>query len=336
MKGCDEIMRLFAESDIFEYLDKGNVLQNKIHRILAGKSGSLILNPKLEGDIKSMVKVYKDPTTLKAANAVRSGEIILAKIPIELNLPECLPYIKHRKNGKERIIINVSNYVIENKDRDTGEVDYTIDVKKLYSLVIPGFLYLKSMHAKYTPSPEAIKISATIWARMFNKVLIRTIGLTTNQERYEAFMYFGMRFFMKYYLDIPDALVRDISEGYLSNGKGYLIDYMETKIKDLNLDPYESFTSFCSTLFNNEVSNMKGIRINNVEENINVSFYLKKFIDMYNMSAVMALSSYPFFIFTIFSAFHWSNICNDRALEDVVYNDKREMPKLMAALYKDL
>lgn len=336
MKGCEFIMRVFTESDIFEYLNKGNVLQNKMFKILAGKSDAIILNNVLESDLKSMLKIFKEPVTLKAVNAVKAGKIVLVKIPIESNLPECLPYIKHKKDGSERIIINVTNYVTEKKDKDTGDIDYSIDIKKLYSLLVPGFLYLQSFDARYQPSPEAIKISALIWARMFNKVLIRTIGLTTNQERYEAFMYYAMRFHMKYFLNLSDTVVDDISGSILANGKGYLIDYMETKIKDLNLDPYSSFSSFCGMLFNNEVSNIKGIRVNNIEENINISFYLKRFIDMYNMSATMALSSYPFFIFAIFSAYNWSNIVNDRTFEDVVYYDKKEVVKLMNALYKDI
>lgn len=336
MKGREYIMRTFTESDIFEYLDKGNVLQNKIFKILASEADAVILNNKLETDIKSMLKIFKEAITLKAVNAINSGDIILVKLPIDYNLPECLPYIKHRKDNKERIIINVTKYVTEVKDRETEEIDYSIDIKKLYSLCIPGYLYLKLLDKTYTPSPDAMRISATIWARMFNKVLIRTIGLTTNKERYEAFMYFSIRFFLKYYLNASDMVVETISTSYLVNGKGYLIDYMESKIKDLNLNPYNSFSDFCSTLFNNEVSNIKGIKVNNLEEKINLSFYLRKFIDMYNISATMALSSYPFFIFTIFSAFNWANVCNDRAFEDIVYYDKKELPKLLIALYKDL
>jgi len=336
MKGSEYIMRTFTESDIFEYLDKGNVLQNKMFKILSGESDVIILNNKLESDIKSMLKIFKEPITLKTVNAINSGEILLVKLPIDVNLPECLPYIKHRKDNKKRIIVNVTKYVTEVKDRETGDVDYSIDIKKLYSLCVPGYLYLKLFDKAYTPSPDAMKISAIMWARMFNKVLIRTIGLTTNKERYEAFMYFGIKFFLKYYLNASDMVVENISNGYLVNGKGYLIDYMENKVKDLNLDPYKSFSDFCATLFNNEVSNIKGVKINNLEEKINLSFYLRKFIDMYNISATMALSSYPFFIFTVFSAFNWANICNDRAFEDIVYYDKKDMPKLLVALYKDL
>lgn len=329
-------MRSYIDSDIFKYFDKGDALQNKIFKILASKSGAIILNNKLEEDIKSMRKIYKDSITLKAINAINSGDMLLVQIPIEFNLPEGLPFIKHKKDGKERMIVNVSKYVVENKDRETGEVEYSIDIKKLYSLCVPGYLYLELFDASYTPSPDTMKSCAIIWSGMFNKVLVRTIGLTTNKERYEAFMYYGIKFFLKYYLNQSDIIVDKIADSYLINGKGYLIEFMETKIESLQLKPYNSFTDFCHTLFNNEVSNIRGIRINNIDENMNVSFYLKKFIDMYNMSAIMSLSSFPLFIFTIFAGFNWSNIVNDRSFEELVYSNKKEVPKIMNSFYKDL
>lgn len=328
-------MRSYIDSDIFEYFDKGSVIQNRIFKILASKSGAIILNNKLEEDIRSMRKIFKESVVVKVIAALNSGDMLLVQIPPEFNLPEGLPFIKHKKDGKERMIINVTKYVVETKDRDTGEIEYSIDIKKLYSLCVPGYLYLTLFDSSYTPSPDAMKSCAIVWSGMFNKVLIRTIGLTTNKERYEAFMYFGIKFFLKYFLDQTDTVVDKIADSYLMNGKGYLIEYMESKIDVLGLKPYESFTNFCHTLFNNEVSNIKGIRVNNVEENMNVSFYLKKFIDMYNMSAIMALASFPLFIFTVFSAFNWSNIVNDRSFEELVYSNKKEVPKIMISFYKD-
>lgn len=329
-------MKLFTETDIFDYLNKGNHLQSRIFKILDSKSGAIVLNEKLKPDLDTIMKVYKEPSTLMFMKAIRNNDILLVDIPLEFNLPECLPFIKYKKDGHDKLIINVTNYVSRKKDTETGDVEYKIDIKKLYSLCLSGYLYLALLTKNVALPPDTIKNSALIWARMFNKVLNKTIALSTNKERYEAFTYFAMRFFMTYYLECPEVVVDNISNSYLKNGKGYLIDFMETKINDLDLKPYESFSNFCEVLFNNEVSNLKGIRVNNINENINLSFYIKRFIDMYNLSAVMSLSSYPFFLFAIISSFNWSGICNDRSMEDIIQYDKKEVPKLLNSLIKEL
>lgn len=330
-------MRLLQNSDIYkEYIDKGDNISAKIFRIIGGQSGSVILNDKLKKEFETLQRVYKEQVVLSFIKAIKDGNIILIKSNSDNNLPTCLPFVKFKKGGETKLVINLTNYLSEKKDSDTGDITYSIDIKQLYVLCLSGYIYYKLLDENVSLSPLIIQISSTIWSRMFNKVLIKTIGLNTNKERYEAFMYFGMRFFMKYYLDCPDVIVNNISETYLKNGKTYLINYMESKIKDLNLNLYESFESFCHILFNNEVSNIKGIKVNNVEDVMNRHFYMKRFIDMYGFASLLSLSSFPYFLFTIISSFNWSKICNDRSMEDVVFYDNKEIPKLLTAVYKEL
>jgi hypothetical protein len=98
----------------------------------------------------------------------------------------------------------------------------------------------------------------------------------------------------------------------------------------------ESFDKFCQTLFNNEVSNIKGIKVNNIADSLNRSAYITKFIEMYGFASLCSLSAYPYFLFTIISSFNWSRICNDRSLEDIVFYDNKEMPKLLTGIYREL
>ena len=333
-------MLTFTQSDIYQTYDKNRAISKRIQNLLAGDAKSVVLNDKLINDLNILIRTHKETTVLKAVNSIKSGEIILVKLDIDSNLPDFLPFIKAKRGGKEFIYVNLTKYVTESRDPDydgkTGEIDYKIDNRKLYALVITAYIYLKHLSSDTALPPSAIQISATIWARMFNKVLIKTHGITSNKERYEAFMYFAMKFFMKYYLQSPDAVVDSIAMSYIKNKKSYLIEYMESKIEELNVNPYKSFTTFCHTLFNNEISNIKGIKESNIGEKINVSFYLRKFIDMYGISTLLSLSAYPYFLFVIVSSYNMSSISNDRALEDIVAYDKKEIPKLLTALYKEL
>jgi hypothetical protein len=329
-------MKLIQNSDIFDYLNKDDHLKDKITKVLGSMSGAIILNNNIKKELDMLQRLYKEQSVIAIIKEIRENNILLVKIPVAYKFPTCLPFIKYKKEGKPKLVINLTDYIKEKKDMDTNEVEYSIDIKQLYVLCLSGFIYYKLLEENVTLPPDVIKTSSIIWSRMFNKVLIKTIGLNTNKERYEAFMYFGMRFFMKYYLDSPDVVIENISNSYLKNGKTYLISHMEEKIKYLNVDINESFDKFCHTLFNNEVSNIKGIKVNNVADALNRQSYLAKFIEMYGFASLCSLGSYPYFLFVIISSFNWSKICADRSLEDIVFYDSKEMPKLLSSIYKEL
>ena len=210
-------MRIIQNSDIYsKYLNKGNNISEKIFKVLGGQSGAIILNDKLKKEIDLLQKLYKEQSTIAFIKAIKENNILLIKIPIDYKFPSCLPFVKFKKEGNQKLVINITDYLKERKDPDNGDIEYSIDIKQLHVLCLSGFIYYKLLDETTVLPPDVIKISSIIWARMFNKVLIKTIGLSTNKERYEAFMYFGMKFFMKYYLDSPDIVVENISTSYLT------------------------------------------------------------------------------------------------------------------------
>lgn len=212
-------MRLIQNSDIYaDILNKGNNVSDKIFKVLSGQSGAIVLNDKLKKELDTIQRVYKEQVVIAFIKAIKDNNIILAKIPVENKFPTCLPFVKYKKADGPKLLINLTDYLTERKDPDSGIITYEIDIKRLYVLCLSGYIYFKFLDESVALSPDIIKNSALIWARMFNKVLIKTIGINTNKERYEAFMYFAMRFFMKYFLDSPDIVVDNISNAYLKNG----------------------------------------------------------------------------------------------------------------------
>ena len=324
----------FINSDVFGFLNKGNAIQARILNLLNSKAGAVVLNSPLKSSIDTMVRVFKEPTVLKIVQAINNREILLVDIPLENNIPDSIPFVKERKDGKDRVIVNVSKYVVSTTIDDNTE--YKIDPLKLYALVFPAYVYLKLVSPTSVLSPDAMKFSAFIWARMFCKVLNKVIGLSTNKDRYNAFMYMAIRFYLKYYMEAPDGIVDSISQSYIGKEKPYILTFMESQIESKGLNPYENLTEFCKVLFNNEVTNLRGMRIDGIGDKINLSYFIKQYTTMYSMTALMSLSSFPFFLFTIFSAYKWAGFVNDRALEDVISYDKKEMEKLLGSLYKDL
>jgi len=318
-------------------IDKGGIIQKKIFNIIGGKTQATILNDKLNLDLEKLKKIYKEPALMKAVDSVKSLQIILIKLPLDDNLPKLIPFFKYRKNGQDRVLVNLTSYINESKDPDTEAVSYSINNSRtLYTLVLSAYIYLKLIDDKTVLPPEAIKYSSVLWARLYCKIL-RSAGMIQDSDRRDAFMYFAMKFFMKYYLEAPDAVCDNIAINYLtSNKKIPLIVDMETEIENLDLHPYNSFVDFCSTMFNSRVTGLKGLRIKNVEDSINTTFFLTKFIENFHEQAYMSLCAYPFFVMVIIDGLNKGNICNDRYLEDIILYDNKETTKLLNSIYKEL
>lgn len=333
-------MRKFTQSDIFiNYINKGDAIQKKIFDVASGKITSTILNDILASDIERLnrKRSNKEPTLLRAIGAVKSGNIILIKLNPEDRLPDFLPYFKYKKNGRNRVIIDVSKYLYEDKDPTTNESEYHFsDINVLYTFLLTAYIYLTLLDEDVVLPPDAIKYSASIWARLFTQIIFKA-GMISNADRRDAFNYFAMRFFMTYYLNCPPVIVDSISVNYLPGGvKNQVISDMEYEIETLNLHPNNSFVDFCTTMFNNKVTNIKGLRVKNVENSINVSFFIESFRNMYGNSSLMSLCSYPFFLMLIIDGLTGSNICRDRGLENVIKYDLKEVTKLLNSLYKEL
>lgn len=334
-------MRKLTDSDIFtDFLDRGHSTTNKIAKILSGAdTEGAILNDALSQYIATITRFYKDPSTIRIANAIKDGRIILIKTGPDLNLPACLPFIKFKQNGVMKVAVNLTPYVSVIPDKDHSTVEYHIDVTKLYALTLPAFLSIEVLDDNAVMSSETLYCASIIWSKLFNKILVRSIGLATNKDRYNAFVYFGIKFFLKYYMNTPDEIINGITDKYLGvHVNNYVIVYMTEQIKRLGLEEtmYQSFKNFCSTLFNNEVSNIRGAKISNVSDAVNTQFYVSQFINMYRFESLLALASFPYFLFVITSVDSHANICADKSIDEILKDEKKLMARLMASLYREI
>ncbi len=330
------MIRKFVESEMFSsYLNKNNAIQNNIMGILSGSVNVTYLNSGLSESIYFMRKMFKDSITNDCVAAIESGQMSLVLLPLNNNIPECIPFIVYAKNGNNRVIVNLTRFLDIKEDKTTKKKEYSIDPTKLFCLVSSAYLAM-TLFTKEVVSSSILSGAAIYWAEMFTKVLNRAIGLNTNRDRYDAFKYFAIRFFLTYFCNANKDLVESVSLSYINNNKSDLLLNMENTIKERGIDINESFTTFCRTLFDNSISLIKGVRVNKIDENINVSFFVKRFIDMYNFAAFGSLVSLPYHIYTLICARYASGIVNDRSLEDILKNEKtKDASKLFVQLFKE-
>lgn len=328
-----------TETDVFQSYEKsGANLSPRMKALVTNPQAAVVVNEKLEeATLSRFAMSFKEPIALKALMAVRTGEIVLFVAKPEFNLPECIPFFRYVSKGNTpKVAVNLTNICIIDQGRTPAETTYMVDdMRKLYAMLVSAYLQLRLPDPANYPI-KAIEFGAMMWARMFCKVLNRTIGLATNKERYEAYFYFAARFYLTYLIGAPEATVNSISIALLKNGtKSPLITMIEDRVGAEKINMYANFTTFCSILFNNDLSGAKGMRMMaaNPNEKLNVSFFIKRFVDTYNQAAIMSLASAQYFTWMIVCCIKKAYMCNIKMLSDVV--ETTEGTRYLAALFED-
>lgn len=326
------------DSDIFKkYINKNNSLFGRINMILVDPQ-TIILNEILYPEIKKkIVDKKKDVIAAKMAAAVNNREIMLFITTPDKKLPNLMPFFAYKQNGIRRVALNLTDLVIV-RNEPTGEVEYDIsnNINKLYALLYASYLSLENIASDTILNPDPLYHSAVLWAEMFNKPVYDIVG-QNNIDRRRAFMYFGIRFFLGYYMQCPEQQIDSLSMRYLNTwktDKNQFITGMEDRIAEKDINIYEGFTTFCRTLFDNEITLIKGIRVNNLETTINVNFYIQKFIQTYSENALLSLCAYPYFVYTLIAATSKTDLVKHKSFERIFKDNGTIVNKLLTALMK--
>lgn len=330
-------MLTYLESDVFVFYNRGNAITNRLKESIGKIRDDNIMTKKIDSAFTKMMRTYKESITYRVVDAARKSELLIVSLPIDstgdYRFPDIIPFVKVNYRGKECMIIDISRISTETKI-DDGYSEYSVDIPKLYVMMIAAFTSLKLCDKGSALPIEAAKSASMLYSKIFNQVLARLGLLTGSRERNEAFHYLAIRFFLKYYLHCPDAVVDSVANGYVNNHKSDLIISMDDKINDRNSDIYRSFSDFSYCIYDNEFS---GIRTDQAKVNaINQSVYLSKFISMYSKNAIPMLWSFDYFFYLLLGAYRKTNVVYDRAFDDIFKDMPREMPKLMTSIYKEL
>lgn len=331
----------FTQSDIFRYFEEsGAGMSKRMTAIVSDPKAAVILNDKLDTTLDLFAHTFKEAIVNKAILAIRNGELILFYAKPEVNLPECLPFFRYSKGNAAKVAVNLTNIVTVNGD--DGDSLYTVeDMRRLYAMIIAAFINLKIPDASNYPV-KAMEYGAIMWAKMFCKILNSTIGLSTNKDLYTAYFYYAVRFYLTYYIGAPQATVEAISKTIIRSGdsNNYISaiqEYLNEEKEAREARFYGNFTGFCEVLFNNQITNIRALRIAMANPNdgqLTMSFYLKKFIDNFYQSSVMALASAHYFTWILLCTQRRAFLVNVKAL-GAVFDSNTELTKYFAALYSE-
>lgn len=333
-------VRPLMETDIFRYLEDSHAgIAKRMKAILTNPKATVILNTRMEETITKFVQTFKEPIVLKAVSAIRNGDLVLFYANPDVNLPECMPFFRYAINGgKGKVAVNLTNVASIAGDEKDGYY-YVNDMRKLYCMIIGAYINLKVPDPAEYPI-KTMEFGAITWAKHFCKILNTTIGLSTSRDRYAAFFYFAARFYLTYYVGAPKATVDSISKAILKGGEGNaFIDAIQNSLDTPEKEAsfYGSFTGFCTVLFDNGITNTKALRMAMASptEKLNMSFYLRKYIDSYYQSAILSLASAHYFTWLLLCVQKRAFLVNIKMLGNVFDSDA-ELVKYFSSLYTEV
>lgn len=333
-------MRKLVDSDFFrKEIDKNNVLLGNANKIISGlEPDAVILNSILYPEIKKkIIQPRKEKVVLEMGRAIENNQMLLFTVPPEKRLPDAIPFLCYNRNlnGKERpeVAVNVAS-IVQPVKLPSGEQTYDIgDTTKLFSVMYAGYLAMSRFSPTSIVDPSVLYDSAVLWAAMFNKPIFDSIGLH-NPERNDAFMYFGMRFFLGYMMGCNPGQIDAMCMKFINKKKNDQILLMEEQIEDKQINIYEGLITFMTTMFNDEITQIKGIRVTNIENRMNVSYYISRFVNAFGSNAILALCSFPYFIYVVIAAYGKCKMIKDKAFDNVFSKYRRELNRLLVNIVK--
>lgn len=331
-------MKLVNDSNIYKFMlkDKESVLNTYRTEIING--GMHILNADLAVQLANIKKIYRDRLTQEAVDAVAKGQIVLfsAKEPKHC-MPSYMPFIKYKVGNEQKMAIDVTIHAtvkpIKGTEKSANpEYEVTMDLKKMYCFIISGYLYMKKFDRDTVIPSKLAKSCAIVWAKLFCKILEMKVGLATNRERHEAFMYFAMMFFLLNILEYNEEAAKSIAKSYFKSGTiNSTISQIEVNVADKDINMYESFETFCKTMFDPTITGLRTMRLKNSNDVISLEYYVSQYITMYHVTSAFSLAAFPYFIWMIISACNWAYLFNDKAIESIAAD---EYNTIMVELYK--
>lgn len=292
---------------IYNHLNKANGLTTNIAGLLS--EGLTLDESNLEEAFMIIKKQFKFPLKYRVMEDFNNGLIILKYAAPKTRIPTALPFIltldKHR-NVVAVVTVSIYGSMDENKN-------VKIDPKKLYCMMEGAYLarlcYLNSTAA--TTRSAVITNGSSIYSLMFTRVLNKKYALNIDKTRLHKVYLLSSKFFLINLLGMKDSdQVFNYALKNCPNGNFYTLNDTNEMLGEQD---FESFDRFIDALKTPELGlNFKDLSVRN---------YLESFISMYDSSALLALESFPYFLYNVMAVTNGAYINNQYVLEGIVENN---------------
>ncbi len=313
-------MKRITDSEIFKYTESAYHTGDRIVPVVTGKVGKDVTS-ELSEELESLPKFYRnDPIVLKALQMVENGSLRFVYGDPDKMLPAFMPFVTvMTKDGPAVIFDLTSSTFVYKQDRYTKAEYCDMDIRQLYSMCMTAVFVIDM--GKNTILPSTVNgTTAMWWAKMFCKVLNRHMNLNANRDLYNTFLYLAMKYYLINILELSEKLADETASNQFRDGKTTMMRTIEGKMLQLAPDAYSSFASFCSAIFNYEITGLGGMRANN--SSMNMSTFISLFIGIYDIKSLFTLATFPYFLYMAIATNNADRGFNRRIVEDVMVEPK--------------
>jgi hypothetical protein len=156
---------------------------------------------------------------------------------------------------------------------------------------------------------------SAIYSNMFTRVLNKKYALNVDKSKMHKVLFLSSKFYM---INLLGLLDNEMTFNYALrncvNGNPYSLKEVNDSI---STDDYKDLSTFIKAITKPEVHlGMNDLTVRN---------YLEAFIHMYDASALLALESFPYFLYNVLSVTNGAYINNQYVLEDIVDTNGAKM-----------
>ena len=291
---------------IYKNLNKGDIISHNISKIF--KEGLILEQRNLEEAFIIINKNFKFPLKYKVIEDFQKGGLVLMYSPPHVKLPTSMPFFLTR-NSKDEIVAIILVDLYGSMNKETRNVN--IDVKKLYCIMESAYIAkLCFLNANtINVSSTVMTYGSIIYANMFTRVLNKKYALNVDRNKFNKVIFLSSKFFLINILNRQDSeMIFNYCLKNCVEGNKFILNEVNDMFKD------EYFTDLSS--FINGLSIIPELGMN--FKDLSVRNYLEAFINMYDGSALLALESFPYFMYNVLAVINGAYLNNQYILEDIV------------------
>lgn len=301
---------------IYQNLNNNGSITKVISKVL--QSGKILTTKNLEEAFLIINKNFKFPLKYKVMEEVENGNIRLVFSPDNMRMTTCMPFFLTR-NSQGEVIAVVLVDMYGNMNKENGNV--AIDPKKFYTILESAyFAKLCYLYGDQISTRNIIITNgSSIYSNMFTRVLNKKYALNVDKNKMQKVLLAASKFYLLNILGLKDTeMTLNYALKNCVNGNLFLLK----EFNDLfTIDDYKDLSTFIKALVRPEM----GLQL----KDLSARNYLEQFIHMYDASALLALESFPYFLYNIIAVTNGAYLNNQYILEDIVDNNG-------AKIYADL
>lgn len=291
---------------IYKHLNSNNGITNTISKVML--EGEIVGRDMMQEAFMIIDKNFKFAMKNRVLKALDDGQLIMIYAPNNVRMPQAIPWFLTR-NSKGEIVAVICVDIYGTRAKDSKDI--RIDARKLYCLLEAAYIGRLSYFNSRTMSQRSsiLTYGSSIYANMFVRVLNKKYALNVNKDKLNKVLFLSSKFFLINLLGMPNNQTTDnYALKSCKNPNNLLIEQMSETFKDSDFADLSSFLLALTTNPNTK----------DLIPGLTVRSYLEQFIFMYDGSALLALESFPYFIYNILSVTHGAYLNNQYNLENIV------------------